>query len=54
MKIFNQVFIVVNDADIASALVGQGGSAYADRQRMVMAEIADYDHIVVAERYGPR
>ena len=37
------MFVVVNDAEVAAAMVGRGGSTYADRPRIVMAEIAEQE-----------
>ncbi|VDC07364.1 unnamed protein product [Peniophora sp. CBMAI 1063] len=53
-RLWSQVYIIINDFDVAVELLSKRGNIYANRPTSIMLELANYHHGLAAEPYGQR
>ncbi|KAI0037470.1 hypothetical protein FA95DRAFT_1568145, partial [Auriscalpium vulgare] len=49
-----QLFVIIDDPNVAVEILDRRGSTYADRPEMPMAALCGFDRAMSGTRYGPR
>ncbi|KAI0041820.1 cytochrome P450 [Auriscalpium vulgare] len=54
VNVMGQLFVIVDEPDVAVELFDRRGSTYADRPVMPMAALCGWDRVLSSSRFGPR